>query len=59
MKVFHSFVKFLVDLFLCVLWIYIPLSYNITSTVFWVFDIASLVVIIYWLHFKGGHSLYV
>lgn len=55
MKNLHTFVKYLFDVILSVLWVYVPLfHFNLRQSphaiVIWVVDLGTLAVLLYLLH---------
>lgn len=62
MKGIHTFAKFVVDLAITVFWVWVPMfHFDLKASKYapaiWVVDIATLVVLLYWIHSAGRHRL--
>ena len=61
MKTIHDFKKYIVDLVIVLVWIWVPMFYfglkDISNAwLWWIIDIGTLAFVIYNLH-KGEHKL--
>ncbi len=62
MKLIHGYGKYVVDVVLVLVWIWLPMYYfglkdASMAWLWWIVDLATLAYVIYNLHQKAGHAL--